>query len=206
MLVTIPSKDKAKIEAERPATRAEVAAILFEMTEQAKLNPNAKLAEAMRKKTGEGYIIENAFVQGSIGTIPEGAIIPVKLSNYISSQSSQPGELYTASAPQNYITKDKFILVYKDSNLKGQLLDVKSGKWFIRNGVLVLDNSLITTNNDQTTAFSGIGEIKKNRNWFMKIVRATLKGEKLSVNPDETVYIKLLKPIKVDLTNGWIIE
>ena len=44
MLVTIPSKDKAKIEAERPATRAEVAAILFEMTEQAKLNPNAKLA------------------------------------------------------------------------------------------------------------------------------------------------------------------
>ena len=40
----------------------------------------------------------------------------------------------------------------------------------------------------------------------MKIVRATLKGEKLSVNPDETVYIKLLKPIKVDLTNGWIIE
>ena len=206
MLVTIPSKNKAKIEAERPATRAEVAAILFEMTEQAKLNPNAKLAEAMRKKTGEGYIIENAFVQGSIGTIPEGAIIPVKLSNYISSQSSQPGELYTASAPQNYITKDKFILVYKDSNLKGQLLDVKSGKWFIRNGVLVLDNSLITTNNDQTTAFSGIGEIKKNRNWFMKIVRATLKGEKLSVNPDETVYIKLLKPIKVDLTNGWILE
>lgn len=206
MLVTIPSKNKAKIEAERPATRAEVAAILFEMTEQAKLNPNAKLAEAMRKKTGEGYIIENAFVQGSIGTIPEDAIIPVKLSNYISSQSSQPGELYTASAPQNYITKDKFILVYKGSNLKGQLLDVKSGKWFIRNGVLVLDNSLITTNNDQTTAFSGIGEIKKNRNWFMKIVRAAIKGEKLSVNPDETVYIKLLKPIKVDLTNGWILE
>lgn len=206
MLVTIPSKDKAKIEANRPATRAEVSAILYEMMEQAKLNPNAKLAEAMRKKTGDGYVVENAYVQGSIGTIPAGAIVPVKLSNYISSQSSQPGEIYVASAPENYITKDKFILVYKGSNLKGQLLDVRSGKWFVRNGVLVLDNSLITTQNDQTTTFSGTGEIKKDRNWFMKIVRATLKGEKLNVNPEDVVYIKLLKPIKVDLTNGWILE
>lgn len=206
MLVTIPSKDKAKIEANRPATRAEVSAILYEMMEQAQLNPNAKLAEAMRKKTGEGYVVENAYVQGSVGTIPAGAIVPVKLSNYISSQSSQPGEIYVASAPENYITKDKFILIYKGSNLKGQLLDVRSGKWFVRNGVLVLDNSLITTNNDQTTAFAGTGEIKKDRNWFMKIVRATLKGEKLNVNPEDVVYIKLLKPIKVDLTNGWILE
>lgn len=206
MLVTIPSKDKAKIEANRPATRAEVSAILYEMMEQAQLNPNAKLAEAMRKKTGEGYVVENAYVQGSVGTIPAGAIVPVKLSNYISSQSSQPGEIYVASAPENYITKDKFILVYKGSNLKGQLLDVRSGKWFVRNGVLVLDNSLITTNNDQTTTFAGSGEIKKDRNWFMKIVRATLKGEKLNVNPEDVVYIKLLKPIKVDLTNGWILE
>ena len=45
MLVTIPSSDKAKIDAERPATRAEVAGILYNMMEQAKLNPNAKLAE-----------------------------------------------------------------------------------------------------------------------------------------------------------------
>lgn len=70
MLVTIPSDKKDRIEADRPATRAEVSAILYDMMEQAKLNPNAKLAEAMRKKTGEGYVIENAVVQGSLGTIP----------------------------------------------------------------------------------------------------------------------------------------
>ncbi len=206
MLVTIPSEDKARIEANRPATRAEVTAILYDMMEQAKLNPNAKLAEAMRKKTGDGYVVENAFVQGSVGTIPAGAIVPIKLTKYVSSQSSQSGEMYIASAPQNYITRDKFILVYKGSNLKGQLLDVRSGKWFVRNGVLVLDNSLLTTNNDQTVTFSGVTEITKHRNWFMKIVRATLKGEKLNVTPDEVVYMKVLKPIKIDLTNGWIIE
>lgn len=206
MIVVIPSDKKAALEPSRPATRAEVAAILYNMIEQAKLNPNAKLAEAMRKKTGEGFVIEDAVVQGSIGTIPAGTIVPVQLTKYISSQSSQSGDLYIAVAPQNYVTKDKFILVNKGSTLKGQLIDVRSGKWFVRNGVLILDNSLITTNNDQTTSFSGVGDIKKHRNWFMKFVRATLKGEKLEVTPENTVNLKLLKPVKVDLTNGWIFE
>ncbi len=205
MIVTLPSANK-DIDAERPATRAEVAAILYNMMEQAKLNPNAKLAEAMRKKTGEGYIIAGATVQGSVGTIPAGAVIPVELTNYISSQSSKPGEMYVARAAQNYVTRDKFILISKGANLKGQLSDVRAGKWFVRNGVLVLDNSLVTTVNDQTVPFNASGEIKKDRNWFMKFVRATLKGEKLNVPAAGIVKMTVLKPIKVDLTNGWIIE
>ncbi len=205
MLVTMPSANN-KIDAERPATRAEVASILFDMMEQAKLNPNAKLAEAMRKKVGEGYVIENAVVQGSVGIIPAGTLVPAKLSNYASSQSSQSGEIFTAIAPENYVTPEKFILIRKGANLKGQMLDVRKGKWFIRNGVLVFDNSLITTTNDQTVSFNGVCEISKDRNWFMKFVRFVFKGEQLDVSPEDTVYIKLLKPIKVDLTNGWIYE
>ena len=205
MLVTMPSATNL-IDADRAATRAEVAAILYEMMEQAKLNPNAKLAEAMRKKTGEGYVVKEAYVQGSVGTIPAGAVVPVKLTKYASSQTSTAGEIYTASAPENYVTNEKYILVRKGAALKGQLLDVRSGKWFVRNGVLVLDNSIITTVNDQTTAFNGVCEITKHRNWFMKFVRATLKGEKLEANPDNVIYFKLLKPVKVDLTNGWIYE
>lgn len=206
MMVIMPSADKAKIEAERPATRAEVAAILFKMMEQAKLNPNAKLAEAMRKKTGDGFVIENATVQGSIGTIPAGSVVPVELTKYISSQSSEPGDLFAGIAAQNYITKEKFILVNKGATLKGQLSDVRPGRWFVRNGVLVLDNSLITTNNDQTTAFNATAKIKKDRNWFMKFVRFCFKGEKLEVPAQGTVNLKLLKPVNVDLTNGWILE
>lgn len=206
MIVVAPGTGKPALEPTRPATRAEVAAILYNMREQAKLNPNAKLAEAMRKKTGEGFIIEDATVQGSIGTIPAGAIIPVKLTQYISTQSSEAGDVYMAVAPQNLTTRDKYILIYKDSNFKGQLLDVRSGKWFVRNGVLVLENSLVTTNNDQVTEFKATGELHKDRNWFMKFVRATLKGEKLEAAPTDVVYMRLLKPVKIDLTNGWIYE
>ncbi len=206
MIVVEPSNEQARLEADRPATRAELAAILFNMIEQAKLNPNAKLAEAMRKKTGEGYVVENAVVQGSIGIIPAGAAVPVKLTKDISSQTSNSGDVYIALAPQNYITSDKFILVAENSRLKGQLLDVRSGKWFVRNGVLALENTLIATNNDQVTNFPATGEVTKERNWFMKLVRATLKGEKLEADASEIIYMRVLKPIKVDLTNGWIYE
>ena len=206
MIVVSPDKLKPVLEPARPATRAEVAVILYNMREQAKLNPNAKLAEAMRKKTGKGYVIENATVQGSIGVIPAGAVVPVKLTKYVSTQSSQGGDVYVAVAPQNYITTDKYILVYEDANFKGQLLDVRSGKWFVRNGVLAIENSLITTNNDQVARFSATGELHKDRNWFMKFVRATLKGEKLDASPLDVVYMRLLKPVKIDLTNGWIYE
>lgn len=206
MIVVAPSAKKAALEADRPATRAEVAAILFKMMEQAKLNPNAKLAEAMRKKTGEGFVIDDATVQGSVGTIPAGTVVPVRLKTYISSQTSEGGAMYTAAVPQNYVTKDKYILVREGAGLSGQLLDVRPGKYFVRNGVLVLKNALITTDNDQTTAFNAIGEIKKDRNWWMKFVRWAFKGEKLEVPAEGTANMKLLKPLKIDLTNGWIYE
>ena len=206
MIVVAPSAKKAALEADRPATRAEVAAILFKMMEQAKLNPNAKLAEAMRKKTGEGFVIDVATVQGSVGTIPAGTVVPVRLKTYISSQTSEGGAMYTAAVPQNYVTKDKYILVREGAGLSGQLLDVRPGKYFVRNGVLVLKNALITTDNDQTTAFNAIGEIKKDRNWWMKFVRWAFKGEKLEVPAEGTANMKLLQPLKIDLTNGWIYE
>lgn len=206
MIVVIPSAEKASLEAERPATRAEVAAILFKMMEQAKLNPNAKLAEAMRKKTGEGYVVPEATVQGSVGTLPAGSIVPIKLTTYISSQTSEGGAMYTATAPQNYVTKDKYILVRQGANLKGQLLDVRPGKYFVRNGVLVLKNALITTENDQTTNFNAVGEVVKDRNWWMKFVRWAFKGEKLEVPANDVVNVKLLEDLRIDLTNGWIYE
>ena len=206
MIVVMPSAEKAALEAERPATRAEVTAILFKMMEQAKLNPNAKLAEAMRKKTGEGYVVPEATVQGSVGTLPAGSIVPIKLTTYISSQTSEGGTMFTASAPQNYVTKDKYILVKQGATLKGQLLDVRPGQYFVRNGVLVLKNALITTENDQTTSFNAVGEVVKERNWWMKFVRWAFKGEKLEVPADDIVKVRLLEDLKIDLTNGWIYE
>lgn len=205
MIVIVPSA-VVSLDANRPATRAEVAAILFNMMEQAKLNPNAKLAEAMKKKTGDGFVIDDATVQGSIGTIPAGTILPIKLSSYISSQTTDGGVVYNAYVPMNYVTKDHYILIRQGAGLKGQVLDARAGKYFVRNGVLVLKNSLITTENDQTAKLPGLAEIRKDRNWWMKFVRWAFKGEQLEIPANGDAYMKLLVPVKIDLTNGWIFE
>ena len=204
MVVIIPSERNVELAAERPATRAEVAAILFNMMEQAKLNPNAKLAEAMRKKTGEGFVIEEATVQGSVGTIPAGTFVPIKMNNYISSQTTEGGVVYNARIPQNYVTREHYILLREGDRLQGQVLDVQPGKYFVRNGVLVLKNNVVTTENDQVAPLVGLSQIKKDRNWWMKFVRWAFKGEQQEVMTNGDAYMKLLKPLKVDLTNGWI--
>ncbi len=204
MIVNAPSVKG--LNAERPATRAEVASILYRMMEQAKLNPNAKLAEAMRKKIGEGFVIDSATVNGSVGTIPAGTIVPIKVTTYISTQNSEGGAMFSASVPTNYVTKDKYILIREGASLSGQLLDVRPGLYFRQNGVLVLKNALVTTTNDQTTSFPALGEIKKDRNWWMKFVRWAFKGEKLEVSASDIINVRLLEPVKVDLTNGWIYE
>lgn len=206
LIVVQPTMQEARIEANRAATRAECAVILYNMKEQAKANPNAKLAYAMKKKTGEGYAIPNVKVDGVIATIPAGTYLPVNVTGYMSSQTSEIGDLYTAKIAQNCVTEENYILIQEGAYVKGQLLDVVKGRWFVKNGVLYLDNALITTVNDQTVKLKGYSNITKDRNWFMKFVRAVFKGEKLSVPADGTVFIKTFSPIKVDLTNGWILE
>ena len=111
-----------------------------------------------------------------------------------------------AKAPVSYVTKDKYILIYQGSDIQGHLVDVKPGKLFIRNGVLTLQNDSITTCNDQRVCFNAVGNVCKKKNWFVAFLRKIFKGEKLKVAPQGTVYVKLLQPLRVDLTNGWIIE
>lgn len=205
MLVHVPNTPLT-LSANKPATRAEIAALLKNMMEEAKLNPNKKLAEAMRKKTGDGFVVPQAYVQGSIGTLPAGSIVPIQVGQALSSQCSKCGDVYIAKAPQNYITKDKYILIYKGADLQGQLSDVRPGRLFIRNGVLVLQNDNITTTNDQRVKFCAVGDICKKKNWFVAFLRKIFKGEKLKVLPNGTVYVKLLQPLKIDLSNGWVIE
>ena len=205
-LIVVKPNSEFKIDPNKAATRAECAAILYTMKEQAKENPNAKLAYAMKKKTGEGYAIPNVKVDGVIATIPAGTYLPVQLTDYMSSQTSQIGEIYTAKIAQNCVTEENYILIQEGAYVKGQLLDVVKGRWFYKNGVLYLDNALITTVNDQTVKLKGNSNITKERNWWQKFVHTVFRGEKLNVPADTQIFIRTFNPIKVDLTNGWILE
>ena len=203
MITSIPER-KEYMDSDRPATRAEVTAILNNMMIQAKLNPNAKLAEAMRKKTGEGYVIENATVQGSVGTIPKDSIVPIILNRGFSTQYSLKGEDFTAHTDQNYITPDKYIMIYNGTKFIGVLREVQKGRLFVRNGIMKLEVQTINTPNDQNFITNMIGDVTVKKGRFMTWFRKVFKGEKIVVKQGNTIYVRFLKPIKTDLTNGWI--
>ena len=202
MIIVMPGNE-GKLEADRPANRAEVAAILYKMMQEAKLNPNAKLAESMQKRTAEGYIVDNVKVQGSIGIIPAGSIFPIQMETVVGSQISNVTDIYTAKVPKNIVTKEKYLLIEQGSDLKGQVKHVQRAKLFRQNGELIIKNELLVTPHDQAVMLYGVATLDPGKIGFW---RKIFKGAKVLTMPDQIVNIRLLGPLKIDLTNGYIYE
>lgn len=207
MVVKAPGEETV-INAERPATRAELAAFLVKMLEQAKLNPNAKLKEAMSPRTGEGIIIPTTTLEGYIATIPAGTVIPIMVLNKsITSQKSKAGEQFLSKLPKNLITKEKYLLLVENDALNGKIASVKVGRLFIRNGEVTMETHTITTDKNQTAAFCGdaLGGYRPEGFWktlYLKVV----KGHRVQIKEGDILNLKLNKPVRIDLTNGMILE
>lgn len=202
-LVIVMPGNEGKLESDRPANRAEIAALLYKMMQEAKLNPNAKLAESMQKRTADGYIVDNVRVQGSIGIIPAGAIFPIQMETVVGSQISNVTDIYTAKVPKNIVTKDKYLLIEQGSDLKGQVKHIQRAKLFKQNGEVIIKNELLVTPNDQAVMLYGVATLEPGKIGFW---RRLFKGAKVLTMPNQMVNIRLLGPLKIDLTNGYIYE
>ena len=194
---------EGKMEAIRPMNRAEVAELLYRMMQEAKMNPNEKLAEVMQKRMADGFIVDNVKVQGSIGIIPAGSIFPIKLETVVGSQISNVADIYTAKTPKNYVTKDKYLLISENSDLKGQVKYVQRGKLFKQQGEVIIKNELLVTPNDQAVMLYGVATLDPDKIGFW---RKIFKGKAVLTTPGQIVNLRLLAPVKIDLTNGYIYE
>lgn len=205
LVVEVPGR-KNVIDADKPATRAELCAFLFKMMEEAKLNPNKKIADAM-PKIAEGIIIDDATVEGNIATIPAGTLLPVVSADKYSTQTNISGQEFIAKTPDNLVTKQNYLLIKKDDYISGRMLDVKKGIWFIRNGKFNLETKNIKTHNDQLAEFSAISDLSVQHNGFwQKVWHFIIKNDRINLDVNSPVNVKLLKPLKIDLGNGWILE
>ncbi|OGI04805.1 MAG: hypothetical protein A2Y25_04255 [Candidatus Melainabacteria bacterium GWF2_37_15] len=190
----------------KPISRAEIAASLYNMQAEARIHPNKKLEDAMKAKKGEGIVIKGVTIDGTVATIPAGTKIPVVLLNSLKSQVNKEGEVFLTKADKHLVTQDNYILIAQGSTVNGEITSVKPAKLFIRNGKLGLDTKTINTTINQHAAFLGNINTDSTKNWFVRIVRAIIKGGKVKLEEGKVVKIKLDQPIKVDLTSGWIIE
>lgn len=207
MVVKAPGEDNY-INAQRPATRAELAAFLVKMLEQAKLNPNEKLREAMRPRMGEGIVIDSAEVDGYIATIPAGTVIPVMVLNkQITCKKSNVDEDFLSKLPKNLVTKEKYLLLVEGDCLDGKITDVKRGRLFVRNGFVNMQTHTITTDRNQTATLLGdaVGGYRLEGFWktlYLKVI----KGHRIVIHEGDILNLKLQKPVRIDLTNGMILE
>lgn len=189
-----------------PITRAEMAFGLYNMQIEARKNPNKKLEDAMKAKKGEGIVIRGVTIDGTVATIPAGTSIPVMLMNPLNSKVNQKCEGFLTKANKHLVTEDNYILIAQSSAINGEVTCVTQGKLFVRNGKMGLETRTITTPIEQVACFPGCINSNQQKNWFERIVRAIIKGGNVKLKAGKIVKIQLQKPIKVDLTSGWIIE
>ena len=205
LVVDAPERKNA-LDADKPATRAELCAFLFKMMEEAKLNPNKKIAEAMPRYS-EGIVIDEATVEGNVATIPAGTLLPLSLVGNLSTQNNVPGQEFLSKTPDNLVTKEKYLLLKQDDPISGRILDVKKGIWFIRNGRLNLQTNTIQTHNDQLAQFDSIADLSvEHIGFWQKVWHYIIKNDKVELKDNASIRVKLLKPLKIDIGNGWIIE
>ena len=184
------------------------AAFLVKMLEQAKLNPNQKLKDAMSPRLADGIVIQNTTVDGYIATIPAGTVIPIMVLNKeITSQKSKVGEQFLSKLPKNLITKERYLLLVENDALNGKISNVKIGRLFIRNGVVEMQTQTITTDRNQVAALCGDAMGGNRLEGFWKTLYLKIfKGHRVVVKEGDILNLKLSKPVRIDLTNGMILE
>jgi len=192
---------------ETKISRAELAVSLYNMKKQALKRPNSKLALAMQPVVAQGTIIDPVSINGIIAEIPAGTLLPVTLLGVINSQKSQQGEVFVTEVKNNLVTKDNYLLIAKGTFISGQITDLTPAKYFIRNAKAIFEAQNINTVRRQKTEFNGsVDASSKKYKWYQKAINFVVKGRKIKFNEGDEVYVKLKKPIRIDLTNSTILK
>ncbi len=206
MLVIDPRKPQRLIEYDKPITRAETAVLLFDMIEEAKTNPNEKIKKAMNKKiSAYGHVLQDAYIEDEvIAVIPKGTILPLVVTEKFSSQKAIEGQKYTALVPKNFIHNRKYLLLENGTKFHGHLKKVNKGRLFTRNGEIIFENDTIEARKQPSMKLQAIADVtNKNNN---KLFRKIFKASRVRVDRGEFLELKLLQDLKIDVTNGKLLE
>ncbi len=189
-------------------TRAQLAVFMANLKRTTDGYTAEKIKEEKSPKIAEGITIENVLYDEDVATIPAKSVLPVMISGQISSNESYPGEMFQARFANNIVDEEHHLLLSKDIILIGKILDTTQSKYFLRNGELIFELSA-ANNKNLLTRILGYAECETTNieaNKLKKAVKTVVKGRNFKVKDGQIIYIKLLKPIRVNIVTNQVLD
>ena len=159
-------------------------------------------------KIGEGIIVENVHRIDDVVTLPANTILPIMIIGQLSSEDAEPGQMFQARFANNIVDYEHHILLSKDIILVGKVLDTRNAINFVRNGEMVFELSA-TNNNKNFTRILGVAEYEASvveSNKVKKVAKNILKGRDFIAKDGQILYIKLFKPMRVNIVTGEVLD
>lgn len=189
-------------------TRAQMAVFISNIKKEIDSYQEEKIKAANSAKIASGIISYNAVQKGDIVTLPAKTVLPISVIGQISSKNTVPGKMFQARFVNNIIDENHQLILSKDLILIGKILDAVEGKPFIKNGELMFELSAINNNGLFTKIFA-YAEYDANfveGNKLKKITSGIVKGRNFTAKDGQILYIKLFKPIRVNIITGEILD
>ncbi|MBQ8887777.1 MAG: S-layer homology domain-containing protein [Candidatus Gastranaerophilales bacterium] len=189
-------------------TRAQMAVFLYNLKEKLFDYIEEKRNIELSPKIGEGIVIENARTIDDVATIPVHTMLPITVLGQLSSEETKAGDMFQARFVNNIVNNEHHILISKDIILVGKILNVIKSKNFFRNGGLLFE--LSATNNDgnytRILAAAEYDAKPVDAGKFRKAANKIVKGRDYIVKDGQVLYIRLYKPLKVNVVTGEILD
>lgn len=200
----------------RPATRGELAKFIFNMMTYVKDIPNEKIKEEMapkkapmEPKKADGYILDNVYYDEEYAVIPKGTVLTMTVDKCLNAKKVKEGEAFTARAPFNYVTREKYVVVPVGTAVEGKVHKVTRPLRFFKNGYMALTMSNVIDNKGQKDLkiMAGLAQrdadmrIIRNDPYLTRTRYNVIKGQNEYIHKGQRVEFVLLEPLKVKIFN-----
>ncbi len=189
-------------------TRAQISVFLYNLKEITEGYKQEKIKAELSPKKGEGIAIENVLYDDDVVTIPAKTVLPITVTGGISSKDSEPGSMFQARFANNIIDYENNILLSKDIILVGKVLDREKARYLLNNGSILFELSA-TNKNNNFTRILGVAQYDASiteANKMLKAAKTVMKGTNFTVKDGQILYIKLYKPLRVNIVTGEVLD
>ena len=189
-------------------TRAQMAVFLYNLKEKLFDYIEEQRNIELSPKIGEGIVIENTSTIDDVATIPAHTMLPITIIGQLTSEDNKAGDMFQARFVNNIVNNEHHILLSKDTVLVGKILNVIKSKNFFHNGGLLFELSATNQDGNYTRILAAAEYDAKpvDAGKLRKATNKIIKGRDFIIKDGQTLYIRLYKPLRVNVITGEILD